>query len=334
MKRTSLPLLRRRKFITLLGSAAAWPMAARAQQPAMPVIGSLHGVSAAQWTARTAGFRRGLETSGFVEGRNVAIEYRWADGQFERLPAMAADLVNRKVAVLFVGAGDLAPRAAIAATTTIPIVFTTATDPVAAGFVRSLSRPGGNVTGVTVLGQQLLAKRLELLHDLLPGLVRIALIVNPNNPGTSNMIQSTEPAARRLGVEIILLEAGTEGEIEGAISTAVQRQAGALCIGADAYLSSRSRQIAFFAMRHGLPTISNTLENVAAGILMSYGPDLNDSYRQAGLYVGRILKGEKPADLPVVQPTKFELFINQTTAKAIGLKVPESFLLRADEVVE
>jgi putative ABC transport system substrate-binding protein len=326
--------MRRREAITLLGGAAAWPLAARAQQPALPVVGSLHGVSAAQWTERTAGFRRGLEASGFVEGRNFAIEFRWADGQFERLPAMAADLVGRKVAVLFAGASDLAPRAAIAATSTIPIVFTTATDPVAAGFVRSLSRPGGNVTGVTVLGHELLAKRLELLHDLLPGLARIAVVVNPNNPGTPNMTRSTEAAGRRLGVEIILLDAGSEDEVESCVAAAVQRRAGALCVAPDAYLISRSRQIAFFALRHGLPTIANTRENVAAGILMSYGPDLNDSYRQAGIYVGRILKGEKPADLPVLQPTKFELFINATTAKAIGLKVPESFFLRADGVIE
>ena len=328
--------MKRREFITLLGGAAAvWPRAARAQQSAMPVIGVLHGVSAAQWTDRMAGFHRGLGEVGLAEGRSVAIEYRWAEGQFDRLPAMATDLVSRKVAVISAGAPDVAIRTAMASTKTIPIVFTTASDPVSAGFLPSLARPGGNVTGITFMGVELVAKRMELLHEVLLGATRIALLVNPNNPGLmQDNIQHSEAAVRRLRLEMVVVKAGNESEIESAIVAAVQQQASALSIGNDAYLSSRSRQIAFFALRHALPTMSESREGVAAGLLMSYGPNQADSFRQAGLYVGRILKGEKPADLPVMQPTKFELFINLTTARAIGLKIPESFLLRADEVIE
>jgi putative ABC transport system substrate-binding protein len=326
----------RREFITLLGGAAvAWPLAARAQQAAMPMVGVLHGVSATQWTDRMAGFHRGLGEAGLAEGRNVAIEYRWAEGQFDRLPAMAADLVGRRVAVISAGAPDVAVRAAMAATKTIPIVFVTASDPVGAGFVPSLGRPEGNVTGITLIGTELVAKRLELLHEILPDATRIAVLVNPNNPGlTRDNIQQSEAAVRRLGLEMVVIKAGTESEIESAVVAAVQQHANALSMGNDAYLSSRSRKIAFFALRHGLATMSDARETVAAGLLMSYGPNQVDSFRQAGLYVGRIIKGEKSADLPVLQPTKFELVINLTTAKAIGLKIPESFLLRADEVME
>jgi putative ABC transport system substrate-binding protein len=322
---------KRREFITLLGGAAAgWPLVARAQQQGMPVIGVLHGVSAAHWTDRMAGFHRGLGEVGLAEGRNVAIEYRWAEGQFDRLPAMAADLVSRKVAVISAGAPDVAVRAAMAATKTIPIVFVTASDPVRAGFVSSLGRPEENATGVTLIGVELSAKRLELLRELLPGATRIAVLVNPNNPGLmQDTIQQSEAALRRLGLEMLVVKAGSESEVESAITAAVQQQANAMSIGADAYLTSRSRQISSFALRHALPTLSESREGVAAGLLMSYGASQADSFRQAGLYVGRILKGEKPADLPVLQPTKFELVI-----KAIGLKVPESFLLRADEVIE
>jgi len=328
--------MRRREFISLLGGAAvAWPLAARAQRPAMPVIGVLHGVSATQWTDRMVGFNQGLSEAGFAEGRNVAIEYRWAEGQFDRLPAMAADLVSRKVAVICAGASDVAIRTAMAATKTIPIVFSTASDPVRAGFVPSLGRPGGNITGITFMGVELVAKRMELLHEVPPGATRIALLVNPNNPGLmQDNIQQSEAAVRRLGLEIVVVKAGNESEIESAVVAAVQQQANALSIGNDAYLSSRSRQIGFFALRHALPTMSESHDGVAAGLLISYGPNQADSFREAGLYVGRILKGEKPADLPVMQPTKFELFINLTTAKAIGLTIPESFLLRADEVIE
>jgi putative tryptophan/tyrosine transport system substrate-binding protein len=327
--------MQRRQFIALIGSAATWPVAARAQQSAMPLIGVLHGVSAAQWTDRMVGFHRGLGETGFTEDRNVTIEYRWAEGQFDRLPGMAADLVGRKVAVICAGAGDVAIRAAMAATKTTPIVFTTASDPVRAGFVLSLSRPGGNVTGATFMGVELVAKRLELLHEILPGITRIALLVNPNNPGLmQDNIELSKAAAQRLGLELIVVKAGSEGEIESAVVDAVGQLAKALSIGNDAYLSSRSRQIAFFALRHALPTMSESRDGVAAGLLVSYGPNQAETFRRAGLYVGRILKGEKPADLPVIQPTNFELFINLTTAKALGLQIPGQLLGRADELIE
>ena len=326
--------MRRREFITLLGGAAAWPVAARAQQP-MPVIGVLHGVSAAQWADRMVGFNRGLGEAGFAEGRNMALEYRWAEGQFDRLPAMAADLVSRKVVVICAGAGDVAIRAAMAATETIPIVFTTASDPVRAGFVLSLGHPGGNVTGATFMGVELVAKRAELLHETLPGATKIALLVNPNNPGLmQDNIELSKVATQRLGLEMVVVKAGSENEIESAVVAAVQQQANALSIGNDAYLSSRSRQVALSALRNALPTMSESRDGVAAGLFMSYGPNQVETFRQAGLHVGRILKGEKAADLPVIQPTNFELFINLTTAKALGLAVPPAVLARADEVIE
>ena len=327
--------MRRREFITLLGVISTSSLAARAQQSAMPVIGVLHGVSAVQWTDRMVGFHRGLGEAGFADGRNAAIEYRWAEGQFDRLPAMAADLVSRKVAVICAGAGDVAIRAAMAATKTIPIVFTTASDPVRAGFALSLARPGGNATGATFMGVELVAKRVELLHEILPGITRIALLVNPNNPGLmQDNIDLSKAAVQRLGLEMVVVKAGSESEIESAVGSAVQQQAKALSIGNDAYLSSRSRQIAFFALRHALPTMSESRDGVAAGLLTSYGPNQAETFRQAGLYVGRILKGEKPADLPIIQPTNFELFINLTTAKALGLQVPGQLLGRADELIE
>ena len=322
--------------MTLLGggAAAAWPLAALAQ-PAMPVIGMLHGVSAAQWADRMVGFNRGLGEAGFAEGRNVAMEYRWAEGQFDQLPAMAAELVDRKVAVICAGAGDVAIRTAIAATKTIPIVFTTASDPVRAGFVISLGRPGGNVTGATFMGVELVAKRAELFHETLPGATRIALLVNPNNPGLmQDNIELSKVAMHRLGLEMVIIKAGSENEIESAVVAAVRQQANALSIGNDAYLSSRSRQIAFFALRHALPSMSESRDGVAAGLLMSYGPNQAETFRQAGLHVGRILKGEKPTDLPVIQPTNFELVINLMTAKALGVTVPPAVLARADEVIE
>jgi putative ABC transport system substrate-binding protein len=328
--------MRRRDFITLLGGATVpWSLAARAQQSATQVIGVLHGVSAAQWTDRMVGFHQGLGEAGFVEGRSVKVEYRWAEGQFDRLPAMAADLVDRKVAAICAGAGDVAIRAAMAATKTTPIVFTTASDPVRAGFVASLGRPGSNVTGATFMGVELVAKRLELLHEILPGNTRIALLVNPNNPGLmQDNIELSKTAVQRLGLEMVIVKAGSESEIESAVGAAVQQQAKALSIGNDAYLSSRSRQIAFFALRHGLPTMSESRDGVAAGLLVSYGPNQAETFRRAGLYMGRILKGEKAADLPVIQPTNFELFINLTTAKALGLQIPGQLLGRADELIE
>jgi ABC-type uncharacterized transport system substrate-binding protein len=331
--------VRRRELITLLGGAAtsllSRPLAGRAQQPAMPVIGALSGVAASAWTGNMAEFRRGLVETGFVEGRNVAIEYRWADGQFDRLPAMAADLVGRKVAVILAGGSVVSVESAMAATKTIPIVFTVTNDPVAAGFVASLNRPGGNVTGVTLIGIEVGQKRLELLHEILPSAARIALLVNQNNPVTrQDSIQSAQTASRRLGLEIIVVNAGSENEIEGAVTSAVRQRAAALFVGADAFLSSRQEQIAALALRHALPASATQREGVRAGMLMSYGSSNADMYRQVGIYLGRILKGEKPTDLPVTQPTRFALVINLKTAKALGLTIPESFLLRADEVIE
>ena len=266
--------MQRREFIkAIAGSAVVWPLAARAQQSAMPVIGVLHGVSAAQWADRMVGFHQGLRETGYSEGRNVTIEYRWADGQFERLPTMAADLVSRKVAVICAGAGDVAIREAMAATKTIPVVFTTASDPVRAGFVVSLGRPGGNVTGATFMGVELVAKRAELLHETRPRATRIALLVNPNNPGLmEDNIRLSEAAVQRLGLEMVIVKAGSESEIESAIGAAVHQKASALSIGNDAYLSSRSRPIAAVALRHALPTMSESRDGVAGGLLMSYGP--------------------------------------------------------------
>ena len=329
-------MMKRREFITLIGGAAAtWPLAARAQQSAMPVIGSLYGVSAAEWASPMAGFRRGLSEWGFDEGRNVAIEYRWAEGQFDRMPAMAADLVRRKVAVILVGGNLDGVRAAISATQTIPIVFTTASNPVTNGLVASLNRPGGNATGVTVFAAELGPKRLELLHEALPTAKKIALLVNPKVPAVmEGDIQGAQRAARSLGLDVIVVRASRENEIEEAFATAAQERASAVQVGDDAFLDGRREKIAALSLRHALPTMSLTREAAAAGSLMSYGSNRLDVYRHAGIYVGRILKGEKPADLPVQQPAKFELVINLKTAKALGLDIPPTLLARADEVIE
>jgi putative tryptophan/tyrosine transport system substrate-binding protein len=283
-----------------------------------------------------AAFRTSLGEIGFIEGRNVAIEYRWSDGQSDRLPALVDDLVRRKVAVLVVGGSDVAVRIAISATKTIPIVFYTASDPVDAGFVPSIGRPGGNVTGVTALATEVSGKRLDLLHELVPGVAKVALLVNPSNPRLAeDVIQRTEAAARRLGMEIIIFRAGTSDDIGSAIAAAAQQQVGAISIANDAYLGTRSQQIAFLALRHGLPTIGGGgHQNAEAGLLMSYGSNGIDNYRSIGGYVGRILKGEKAANLPVLQPTTFELVINVNAAKALGLIVPPTLLAIADEVIE
>jgi putative ABC transport system substrate-binding protein len=329
-------MIRRRQFITLLGgAAAAWPIAARAQQAAVPVIGSLQAILAAEGAGRMAAFRSGLGETGFVDGRNVAIEYRWSDGQSDKLSALADDLIRRKVAVLVVGGTDVATQTAMSATKTIPIVFSTASDPVDAGFVPSIARPGGNVTGVTALAAETSEKSLDLLHELVARVTKVALLVNPNNPRLTQDFIESQAAAHRLGLDTLVFQAGSSDEIGSAIAAAAQQKVGAISIANDGYLGSRSQQIAFFALRHGLPTISGSGRQFAeAGLLMSYGSNLIDSYRFIGGYVGRILKGEKPADLPVVQPTKFELVINLTAAKALGLTVPQSILLRADEVIE
>jgi putative ABC transport system substrate-binding protein len=325
----------RREFISLGCAAVAWPVMARAQQRKLPVIGVLHGVSAVQWADRMVGFSQGLNEAGYTDGKNVAIEYRWAEGHIERLPAMAADLISRQVSVILAGAGDVAIRTAIDATKSIPIVFTTASDPVRAGFVQSLGRPGGNVTGATFMGVELVAKRAELLHEILVNATRIALLVNPNNPGLmEDNIQLTSAALLRRGLQMIVVKASSESEIHGAVVAAVEQQANALSIGNDAYLSSLSKQVASVAIHHGLPTMSESRDGVASGLLVSYGPNQAETFRQAGLQIGRILKGIKPNDLPVMQPTNFSLFINLTTAKKLGLTVPPSILTRADEVIE
>jgi putative ABC transport system substrate-binding protein len=327
--------MRRRDFITLAGTAAvAWPLAARAQPQAVPVVGVLYSVLTAQWTDRMNEFRQGLGEAGFVEGRNVDIEYRWAEGHLDRIPAMAADLVGRKVSVVLAGGNVDGVRAAITAMPSIPIVFTTATDPVATGLVGSLNRPGGHVTGVTFMGDQLVPKLLELLHELIPAATRIALLVNPANVSLTQIeTDGANEAGKRLGVEIVTVRASTEPEIDDAFAAAVQQGAAALVM-EDAFLISHLDQIGALGLHHRLPVVSGQRTAAHSSLLMSYGALLADTYRQAGVYVGRILKGEKPGELPVLQPTKFDLVVNLKTAKALGLKIPESFLVRADEVIE
>jgi putative ABC transport system substrate-binding protein len=329
--------VRRRQFITLLGgAAAAWPLAARAQQPAMPVVGYLSGQArTAAGSARDlTAFQQGLHEAGYVEGQNVVIEYRWAEGQYDRLPALAAELIGRPVAVIVATGTDFATRAAKAATTTIPIVFHTAGDPVQSGLVASLNRPGGNLTGVTTLNVEVGPKRLELMHELLPKATTIALLLNPNNPNSETVLRETQAAARILGVQLQVLRATTERDIEIVVANRAQLRAGPLVIGSDAYFASRSEQIGALVLRHAVPAISGWREFVAAGGLMSYGNDSKDANRLVGVYTGRILKGDKPADLPVQQSTKVELILNLKIAKALGLTVPNSLLGRADEVIE
>jgi putative ABC transport system substrate-binding protein len=324
--------MKRREFITFLGGAAAtWPLAARAQQTGMPVIGFLSSGSAGPFTGRLRAFRQGLSETGHIEGRNLTIEYRWAEGQYDRLPALAADLVHRNVAVIFASNGIDAP-AAKAATTTIPIVFNSAGDPVQAGLVGSLARPDGNITGVSTLNQEVAQKRLELLHEMVPMATNIALLVNPTNP--NSVPTSLQAAAGTLGLQLHVLHASTEGDFDTVFATAAQLRVGALVIGTDPFLTSRNEQLAALTVRHAVPATSQNREFVTAGGLMSYGGTLAESYRMAGVYVGRILSGEKPADLPIQLATKVELNINLKTAKSLGLTVPLSLLTRADEVIE
>jgi putative tryptophan/tyrosine transport system substrate-binding protein len=326
----------RREFITLLGgTVAAWPLTARAQQAGMPVVGSLAAVTESEWASRMVDFRRGLADAGYVEGRNVGIEYRWADNHSDRLPALAADLIKRKVSAIFTSGSTVGLRAAMSATKSIPIVFVTGGDPVAAGYVASLNRPGGNVTGLSLMNTELQPKRLELIREIIPSASKIALLVNPSNPTVLQAdIQIVTPAARRLGLDLVVVNASSESEIEHAFTTASQERAAAVLEGADAFFIDRRDQIASLGVRYAMPTLTADRESVAGGVLMEYGAKRSDIYRQAGIYVGRILKGERPGDLPVQQPTTFELIINRKTAKAIGLAIPESFLARADEVIE
>jgi len=326
-------MIRRRKFMSLLAGAATWPLAARAQQAAMPAIGFIRTTTPDDSVKLVEAFRRGLGEVGYVEGRNVVIEYRYAQGQIDRLPALAADLVARRVAVLAATGGTVSARAAKAATTTIPVVFTTGDDPIKTGLVASLSRPGGNLTGVSVFGARLGAKRLALLHELIPAADTVAILLNPKNPDSEDEAKDVQEAARALGIQILVLNAGTENEIDAQFKKLVEQRVGALMLGADTFFTSQRARIATLSTYLRIPTADSVREFPEAGGLASYGASLG-IYRQAGIYAGRILKGDKPADLPVQLPTAFEFVINLKTAKTLGLEVPPSLSARADEVIE
>ena len=327
--------MRRREFITLLGGAAvAWPFAARAQPPKMPLIGFLGLNSSTQTTPYTTWFVRGLNETGFVDGQNVAIEYRWADGQYDRLPALAVDLVRRQVAVIFSSGGTPPLRAALAATSAIPIIFSLAGDPVKQGIVSSMNRPGGNVTGVTFTTAPLGAKRLELLRELVPNARLIALLVNPASAGAEAEQRQLESLASTIGAQILVANAGNVTDIDAAFANVAQQRADALLIPPDAFLTGRREQLVALAARYAVPTVYFEREFVVASGLLSYGVPLRDSYHQAGIYAGQILRGAKPADLPIVQATKFELVLNLKTAKALGIAISDKLLAIADEVIE
>jgi putative tryptophan/tyrosine transport system substrate-binding protein len=325
--------MRRRELLQVFGGALAWPLAARAEQPG-PVIGLLHAASASYFAQLAPSFAQGLKESGYTPGQKVAIEYRWAEGHYDRLPALAAELVARQVAVIVAGGGTTPAKAAKAATSTIPIVFISAADPVKAGIVDSLNRPGGNVTGVSLIGSALEAKKLGLLHEVAPGASTVAALINPNYADAKMQVDEVAAAAARIGVELVTLRAGNAADIDAAFASLLERGAGALLVGEDVEFAALRRQIVALAAHHAIPTIYFQKEFVAAGGLISYGPHFADGYRQAGIYVSRILKGEKPAELPIMQPTKFEMVINLKTAKALGVEIPPMLLATADEVIE
>jgi putative tryptophan/tyrosine transport system substrate-binding protein len=327
-------VIKRREFVALLGGAVAWPLAARAQQPAMPVVGFLHDGSSDERVHLVAAFRQGLIEAGYIEGRNVLVEYRWAQDQYDRLPALVTELVQRHVAVIATPGSIGAALAAKTATNTIPIVFSVGTDPVKLGLVASLNRPGGNVTGLSYLTQELGPKRLALLRELMPGGADVVVLANPKSAPTDYALQDMQAAAAAIGQRLSVLRASNNQEIGAAFLAMVQRRAPALVIVTDPLFTSRRVQLVTLAARHAIPAIYTSREFPEVGGLMSYGTNLPDVYRQVGFYAGRILKGDKPADLPVVQPTKFEFVINLATAQAIGLDVPASLLAQADEVIE
>jgi putative ABC transport system substrate-binding protein len=327
--------VRRREFITLLGGAATWPIAARAQQPAMPVIGFLAVGTRSDIDLASPGFTQGLREAGFIEGRNVGIEYRWAENQIDRLPALAADLAERRVAVIAASPNAFAVTAAKAATATIPIVFYSGPDPVRSGLVASLNRPGGNLTGVTALSADLTPKRLGLLHDLAPGAATVAMLLVERPGGNGNaQLEEAQSAGRSVGVRIVGLSAGSVGEFDAAFETAVHEGAGALLVSTNIFFINNRDRLVALAAAHKLPAIYQERTFADAGGLMSYGPSPIEAYRQLGVYTGRVLKGEKPADLPVLLPTKFDFVINLKTAKALGITVPAGLLASADEVIE
>ena len=328
--------MRRREFITLLGGAAAgWPLTARAQQPAMPVIGLLGSESPDLWAGRMRAFHQGLGETGYVDGRNVAIEYRWAEGHNDRLPALAADLVRRRVTVIVAPGSTPATLAVKAATSTIPIIFWIGSDPIELGPVVSLNRPEGNLTGVTTLNHGLVAKRVQLLHEVVPGTNSIAVLINPTSPTLTKIsIEDAQAAARSLGLELHMLNASTERDFDLVYANLIQLRAAGLVIGTDTFFSSRLEQLAALSVRHAVPTIYHFREFAAAGGLIAYGGSLAEAFRGTGVYTGRILKGEKPANLPVQQVTRVELYINLKTAKALGLDIPLPLIGRADELIE
>jgi putative tryptophan/tyrosine transport system substrate-binding protein len=328
-------MIGRRDFITLVGGAvAAWPLAARAQQPTMPVIGLLSARSPEESAHLIAAFRQGLAEGGFVEGQNVAIEFRWARGQYDLLPALAADLVSRRVNVLTTAGGEPAAVAAKRATSTIPIVFGSGSDPVRAGLVESWNRPGGNATGITFMTTLMEPKRLGLLRDLVPGVPLVGVLLNPSFPPAERQLQDIEEAARSVDQRIVIAKAGTDAELDAAFATLIKASVGGLLVGADPYFDTRRERIVAFAQQQRLPAIYQFREFAVAGGLLSYGIDVVDAYRQYGVYTARILKGARPADLPVLQPTKFELVVNLKTARALGVKISDNLLSLADEVIE